>query len=97
MPTNGLTDWVTLFRGCLLIALLMLALLLAGLLVDEVPAAWVVTLIVFALVLVEVETAGIWRLRDEDRDLDTEVELEEDDGLRPPPVIVLKKLFRVFT
>ena len=49
------------------------------------------------LVLVEVATAGIWRLRDEDRDLDTEVELEEDDGLRPPPVIVLKKLFKVFT
>ena len=56
-PTKGFTDWVTLFRGCLLIALLMLALVLAGLVVEEVPAAWAVPLLV--VVLVEVVTAGI--------------------------------------
>ena len=72
----------------------MLALVLAGLLVVGVPAAWVLPLLV--LVHVEVVTAGVCRLRDEDRDFDTELELE-DDGLRPPPVIVLKKLFNVFT
>ena len=75
----------------------MLALVLTGLVVDEAPAAWVVPLLIFVLVLVEVVTADICRLRDEERDFDTEVELEEDDGLRPPPVIVLKKLFKVFT
>ena len=77
----------------MLIALLMLALVFTGLVVDEAPAAWVVPLLIFVLVLV----ADICRLRDEERDFDTEVELEEDDGLRPPPVIVLKKLFKVFT
>ena len=75
----------------------MLALVFTGLVVDEAPAAWVVPLLIFVLVLVEVVTADICRLRDEERDFDTEVELEEDDGLRPPPVIVLKKLFKVFT
>ena len=69
-PANGFTDWVTLFRGCLLIALLALLVLvlliallvLAGLLLDEVPVAcWVVPLLVFVLVVLleELVTEGV--------------------------------------